>query len=431
MPPSARRRAQAIAATGILLALGTGIAAAQTGSGRLLTFGTTLGAVADDNLGLDRESAGNTLRANARFDLALLLATPLQQLSLSGDVGARAVDRPDGVGEGDVLDGLADPSLQFAYTRAVPQASLDVTGFARQANIAFLEPFDRGLDDPLILDDLDDLDARRRSGTRLSYGLDATLALRRTSPFGITLSAGTNAQRYSDVTDAELTDEDRVRAGVGFRLDLTQTTRATVNLGYSGFTDAGDTDGRRDTFSLGMGVSQQRRGGTVGVDASVVSTEDGTRLGFSLDRSVALPLGTLGFSLGATRGDSGDIYPTASLNLVRQLPDGTLTADLSQSLRSGSDDRQRRVTAVSVGYARDLTPLSSLGVNLAYLASDDTGTNATESFGSLGVDLRRTLTEDWNLNLGLRHRFEDTADDGRASGNTLSLSLRRQVTLRP
>lgn len=415
----------ALAAVGAILAVG-GSAAQEVG--RQLTFGTSIGLTANDNQDLDLESEGTTLSGTARFDFAYLLATPVQRLTLAGDIGLREVDGP-GDDDDSSSNGLADPSLRLAYDRAVRDARFGLDAFVQQSAVAFLEPFEEGIDDPLILDDIDDLDSD--TGTRLRFGLGTELELRRTAPFGVTLSAGYSALRYSDVTDPDLTDEERLRAAAALRFDIDPATRATLTLGYSSFEDDGNDEGRRDTFRVEAGIARDRPGGAIGASLGAVSTEDGERFTFALNRGLALPVWDINTRLGVTQSTDGALSPSIGLSVARDLPDGALSANLTRSIRSGSDDEEQAVTALSVGYARQVTPLTSIGADLSYIRNEPTGEGPTESAGAAGLTLQHALTEDWNLNLGLQHRIKDDGDADRASGNRISLNLRRSFTVRP
>ncbi|EKE43300.1 hypothetical protein OCGS_2637 [Oceaniovalibus guishaninsula JLT2003] len=421
--PRLRRALSAIGGAGLIL--GAGAVAAQD-TGRLLSFGTRFGLVADDNLALDPDSKGTTLEAVTGLDFELLYSTPLQTFALSGDVGLRALDNPE---ESNRDDFVATPTLRLAYERTVPDSRIGVTGFVRRSRVAFLDPLEGGLDDPLVLDDLDD---RGERGTRLAFGLGTELELRRRAPIGITLSAGLDGQRYSDTTDTStLTDETRVRAGVGLRFVLTPTRQATLGLDYSSFDDEGRDEGRRDTYALNAGISQRLRTGAVGLDLGATSTEDGERYSIRIERSLTLPLWSIAGELGATQSVDGDLFTTGALSVTRDLPTGSLSADLRRSVQSGSDDEERDITAASLGYSHQVNALTSANFDLSYIASDPTGDGAaSESFGSVGVGLQRRLTEDWRLDMALRHRISDEGTEDTATGNTISVNLRRGFEFR-
>ena len=462
----AGRLARHAGASGLALLLGAGVAVPQQAGGTLLTFGTTAGIVVDDNRSLDPDGEGTTLQGTARLDFALRYDTPLQSLAISGDAGLRAVSAPDD--EDDLSSAFADPSLRFAYQRQARDARLSLNGSLRRTAIAFIEPFaipgdpllpdppapvvdpidpddpdavplpvvddlddPEEPDDPQVLDDLDDLDVRTGDGTRINYALGARLELRRRAPLGVTLSAGTSGRRYDDIGSAEFSDETRRNAGVALRFTLNPVTRANLALTYSDFDQDGAEEGLRQTYAVTAGVSRRLTAGTVSLSGTATSTEDGERYGLSVNRRLRLPLWTFTGRLGVTQTVDGDLSPSLGFGATRALPDGTVSASLDRSIRSGSDDEEREVTQISVDYSKALTPLASFGADLSYVQSDGTGGADSESFGSAGVSLSRTLTEDWSASLSLRHRVENDADTPTARGNTVSLNLRRRVSIRP
>ncbi|PZX13505.1 hypothetical protein LX81_03290 [Palleronia aestuarii] len=427
----------ALALSGVCAGLLVHGAQAQE-AGRELNIGTSLGVQANDNLNLDSDSEGSTTSATAGFDFALLLANIGQSFALSGDFQLRSSNGPD---EDAVSDGLSSADLRLRYNRESRDARFGVNGFLSRREVALIEPLDivdlldpdgdgvPNLDDPLVLDDLD---VATQRGTRLSFGLDTTLELRRTAPFGIILSAGLSGLRYDDSSTGGLEDENRHRAGIGLRFDLNPVTQARLDLDYSSYEQDNDDEGRRDTFVLSLDLNRATQAGSIGLVTEAVSTEDGERFTLGLERSLDLPLWTLTGQIGATRTEGGDVLPTGRLSASRDLRQGALSLDLTREVRSGSDDEERRVTGLSLDYSRPLTPLTSMGLDLSYLRSDATGDNdETESFGRAAIELNRTLSEDWSLSVSLAHRIEDNGFADRAHDNRISFDLRRQVTFRP
>ena len=444
----------------LLAGVWAGAATPQEEAGRSLTIGTSLGAVANDNLSLDADSEGSTVGATAGLDFALRLATPIQNFALLGDLGLRTTNGPD---EDAASDGLSRAGLRLNYSRTVRDSRLSFSGYLSRREVAFLDPLGSDLtggivdpddidpidvdpadpspgdlDDPLILDELD---AASRSGTQIGFGLETELELRRTAPIGIVLSAGLSGLRYDGTDAPDLTDEDRHRAGIGLRFRFDRITTGAFDVDYRSFEDddildEGDEDigeGRRDTVAVSGGVTRLIPTGTIGASADFVSTEDGERYVLSVSRSLSLPLWTLSGRLGVTRTENGDLLPTGTLRVDRDLRLGGVSLDLTRSVLSGSDDEERRVTGVSFDFTRQLTPLTSMGLDLSYLRSEATGAGAgqTESFGTAAIRVSHVLSEDWSLNLGLAHRIEDEGFAERAHDNRVSVDLRRQVTFRP
>jgi hypothetical protein len=88
------------------------------------------------------------------------------------------------------------------------------------------------------------------------------------------------------------------------------------------------------------------------------------------------------------------------------------------------------LTALSLGYSHTLSRLSSVNVNVLASESEDTATNLATRNASLGVSYSRSLTRDWGMNLGYRHRIRD--EDGAPSANSDSffLTIRRDFEIK-
>jgi len=411
-------------ATALPAVLPHALSAQDATQGRALTLGFSTGIVVNDNRALDTDSLGTTFEAISRMDFDLSFATPIQTFSLAGDIGLRWIDAPAG---STLSNGLTDPNLRLEYTRESRDARLSFSAFVAQSDVSSSRLILTDLDDDGVLDDLDTL---TEDGTRLRYGADVELELRRRSPFGITLAAGYNALRYSNTTAASLSDQDRFRASVGLRFDLNPSLQGRMNLELSTFEDQGTIEGRRDTYQLNTSLTQQMTNGSAAVRANATSTEEGDRYTLSAERSIELPLWQITGELGLTRSIGGDIFPIGAISLAHELPQGELSASLRRSVRSGSDDDERRVSTVSIGYSQQLTPSATFGMDFSYIDSASTGTGADTNLAVLGLSLQKTLTKDWSVDFGLQHRVTDDQTNGKARDNRLSITLRRDLSLR-
>jgi hypothetical protein len=409
-----RRLASAALLTGTLALPGMALAQQASPS---QSFGLSTGLRYNDNRGLDTPSQGDTTELFTRFDFGLVFATPLQSLSLNGDITLRGLD---GAEAGSISDGLTDPNVRLRYNRAVRNSQLTVSAFAQETETSTLIPELDGLDLVVVND----------NATRLSYGYDATLELRREAPFGITLSTGYTGLRYSDTTSTTLLDQDRFRVGVGFRFDINPVLRADVTTRYSTFEEEG-TPGTRETYALNASLTRSLPAGSVGVRTGVTSVEEGERYSLSVTHSFERPLWQFGGSLGIEQGVNGDNFAIGSLNIGHELPNGSLTFGLNRSVRSGLEDNEQDFTSVRFGYTQQLSPDSSLGLNAAYSETSPTaGTGSTTSLASIGVNYQRALAPGWQLNMGLSRRESTNSAGNTARDNSVSVSLRRELSAR-
>ena len=182
-------------------------------------------------------------------------------------------------------------------------------------------------------------------------------------------------------------------------------------------------------LSNDLTIERPRGNLTFGFD--ITDTPEGSRVGATVGRSLAYPLGIVSGRLGLTRGSNGETFINGGVNLTRALPNGNLNFDLARTVRSGSlEDTEQLSTSLRVGYLRELTPLSSLSVdfNWAEVEQTDAGTDTTSA--SIEASYRRELTQDWGINVGVRRLFQDDGVSASRNSNEVFLNLRRSFLTR-
>lgn len=397
---------------------------AQGSGGVQLTFGVEQRFETNDNLGLDVVSAGTTSQATTRLSFGLLTETRSSSLEFNTSAALRVADGPDFSG---TEVALADPQMSLAYSRTTANAELDVKARLRQANVEFLRSLEEFIDDKgeIVLPE-----DTTGTGTQLSHGLDVALTWGEEAPLGFGLSAGISGINYIDTTSATLVDSQRLYAGASARMTLSEVTTANVSLRFSTYDDDGVGTTRRDTLSFNAGLTHMLPSGQLTSRLTAANTEDGTRLGLSFGRDFDLPAGALQASIGVTRSASGETNLTGSLKLTKELPQGAITAELRRSVAAGSDDSEQLATALLLGYSQELTPLSSLNLDLSYVQREPTGAGASVTDGTVSATYRRAVTEDWNMDVGYRHRVRDEDGVGRARSNSVFMVLKRDFSIR-
>jgi hypothetical protein len=396
----------------------------EDGGGLQLTFGVEQRLESTDNLGLDVVNAGITTQANTRLSFGFLTETRSARLAVDTSAALRAVNGP---GFSGTEVELSDPQISLAYSRTSAGAKFDFNGYLKQADVEFLRSLEEFIDETGQLVLPDDVTG---TGTQLSYGLDVALNWGTDTPVEFGLSAGLSGLSYSDTTSASLVDSRRQRAGAVLRLDLTPVLEANIGLRYSSYDDDDPATTRRDTFSYQAGLDRILPNGKLTSDLTATDTEDGTRLSFSIGRDLDLPRGALSASVGATRSTSGATNLTGSLSLRKDFPLGQIRAEARRSVVAGSQDSERLATALSFGYDRSLTPVSSLGFDLSYVQNTEVATGLATTDASVGATYRRELTEDWGFDVGYRHRMRDEDGVGRAHSNSIFMVLRRDFNMR-
>lgn len=387
--------------------------------GPALSFGLTTGLIISSNRGLDATSPGSTTELTTRLDFDLRFATPIQSLTLSGDIGLRTAN---GAESDDLDQGIFDPNVALDYTRQSRDAALNVSAFVAQRDVT--STFLQAIPDSANFDLLTD------SGTLLRFGADTALELRRQSPFGVTFSAGYTGLRYFDTTSPDLTDQDRFRLGAAFRFDLNPALQATLDTRFSTFEDDGTDEGRRDTIAVNAGLRQSMSNGDISLSFGATNTEDGTRYTLTGGRSFVLPSWTFAGSLGITRGVDGEIFTVGALALTHTLRNGLINAEFERSVVSSSDDIQQDITTARTSYSTQLNALTTFNVSLAYTERNDTGIDDDSSFGTISLGLQRSLSRDWSMDIGLQHRIIKDSFGPDTRDNRLSLNLRRDLSIR-
>ncbi|UWQ23208.1 hypothetical protein [Jannaschia sp. W003] len=416
------------AAAGLALAAAALAAAApvlaQDGPARELTVGLSTGLAGNTNRRLEADGGSGSVAATAGLSFAFRDATPLQSITVTGDTGLRYSRGSDADED---ANGFTDPSIGFAYQRAVPDTAFAASGSLRRSQVDFLEPIDAFLldpDDPLF--DPEDLTRSLQEGTRLSFSLQADAEFRRTAPFGFDLSAGVSGTRYDDLTGSDLVDTDRTRVGVGLRFQLDPVTLARVGLNHSTI-ETDDGTEARDTSSVTGSISREFPLGQVGLQASYSDTEEGQRTRLSATAARQSVTWDLSGSLGLAQDSNDDLTVVGGLRAQREFEASQVGLAVDRSVRTG-DDAEITVTALSADYGRSLTPTTSLATDAAWVRTTDSDDTADAI--RLGLSLNRSLTEDWSLSTGVTHRIKDNSS-GRAQDTALTLGLRREFSFIP
>jgi hypothetical protein len=412
---------------------------AETLPGPVLRLDVTSGVTASDNIDREREPAGTSVLSQTNLRATYDTRTRTERLTISGGVqlefGAYADE--------EIADpGLRSPFLRVGYQRQTrsAQLSLDaaysVTDIGRE-RVEFGDLDGDGAPEDLILD----------RGTRSVTRLGAALVLGRDGPATYSVELDYSERRYSDTTDPDLNDSLALSFDQGLSLALTRTTRLLFDLDYR----ERDEDDAEDTFEsniaatvglshawntgltasarvgysieeitrtrggaraterqdapvFSLSLAQQRPNGTVTASLSRNLGEQGTRTTLQFGRALELPRSSLDATIGITGGQSDDeLRLVGNLDYSRPTRRGALTLRVSQQVTSDEESDILSTTA-NLGYRHELSRLSQVSLSLGLAATDAVDPDETDrQRTSLQVAYSRRLTEDWNVNLGLRH----------------------------
>jgi hypothetical protein len=461
------RAASAAAAAGTL-SLSISPATAQEG-GLQLDFGIEHRLESTDNLALDVPGEGRTTRASTALSFALESATRTQQFSLSGSAALWLSEEP---GSGSDAR-IARPALRLTYGRQSANAALSFDARYREEQVEFLTPFDaddEGADgegdgsgdaDPGASTDI------TGTGQRINYGAKARLKLGTAAPLGLMLDAGLREVEYSGTTDPDLVDSSRRNLAATTRLRISPVTEGSVALSYATYEDSDDTE--RDTSAVNFGVKHELSPATrfeaalgyavVDTDeAGTASREEGSTARFGIEYD--MPDGSIVADFASTIDQNGaqrtlsfgrDLERRSSkisarlglsdtsdrgtdligaLSWQQALPTGAIEARLARRVQSVGDDGYQLRTLVSLGYARDINPVSVIGFDLDYAWFDEIGANSVTQ-GTVTATYSRAVNADWNMNFGAKYRLRDEDTVGEATSTGVFISLSRDFSYRP
>jgi hypothetical protein len=396
------------------LSLGLPAAAQDTvPMGTVLTFGIGERLQYSDNLDLTPVSLGATTEAITYLNFGMIKSTDTSVFTLDARVELLFASAPPG---SDAANGLNNPFLGVTYQTSSASSVFDFNASLQQTTLNQIR-------------DVTDFDTG--SGVRGNALIGASIGWGQDAPFGFGLSAAYEDITYTDTSDPSLTDAQRLDLGANASLALSPVSQLTLGVIRSNFEEQGASSADLQTDTTAGLVIQRANGDTASANVFVTNTETGSREGLSAQYQMALPNGSLQFTPGLTRATTGKVYWTSDFEWQQSLPSGSFSAAWNQGVTSQNEnDEEVLLSGVSLGYTHDVNPLNSFTLNLdwaqqVYTVSGDTSTNT-----SFEAVWSRTITQDWNLDLGYLYRQSDKATADSAQSNTVYLQLNRDFNTR-
>lgn len=394
----------------------------QTG-GIQLSFGLGLGIETQSNRTLSVGDPGASSEIGADLTFGVLTETRNQRFFFEAGGRLRTLDAPGTNAEG---NGFVRPSLRLDYDRSAASSRLQFRARLSETDVSEIETLEL---------DLIDIVLSNGTATRRTAFVEGRIDWRLDRPFGFGVLARASDVAYRDgvatgIGGTNLNDNRRYTFGVNARFDLTRAATLTTSLNYDIFEEDG-TPGQRETVSLNNTLTIDRPLGPLTISSSVDSTEEGERVSASVGRRYELPWGVVTGSLGLTRGVAGDTFLTGAVNAAYPLPRGNLSFGLSRGVSSGNEEDTERVNSqVNFGYLQEIDALSNISFGANWAEVEETSTGTRSSNATLSATYTRTLTRDWNMDLGYRHRYSDDSTSGSAQSDELFLNLRRTFITR-
>lgn len=446
----------------VALAALTGAALAQAGGegGPLLTFGIQTGLRHDSNLDLDAPSQGGSTALDTGLSFGLRTETQSQKLALDLSGTWRLLDGPDGY-----ESKLDSPRLSLRYDREGARSRLSLQASHAESDLGLLltgigiDPdtgdlivstatgrqkttdlglhFETGIDMPLgLVLDARHLDRRYDdSGANADNRTDSlTARLRLTfSPVlegGLTL----DTSRYR-ADDADATRRHTDGAALSLQYEIDAATRLAASLGQSRIvTDTlSGTEPDVEGMTAALSLTRDMVNGSAGIAYDRSLSASGTRDSLNLSRALELPRGSLAFSLGASRGESGDIGTIGSLDYALDLKRGAVTLALTRSIQTDNDANDVLETRLSAGWQHELTELSAVRFNVSYARVENGGAGNVDAAQQADLTLayEHQLTRDWALSTGYEYRTTRREGRADANSNALFLTIGREFSIRP
>ena len=426
--------------------------------GTTLTFGINSKLSVSDNYTLAVVAPGTSTILDTTLSFGYLSQTAISRFAFDIDGVLRVADLPGaGSSNGTRFD---DINAALSYTHEGANSRFSATANYNRIDLDFLNPF--------ALTDISDVDLINSGGTRNNRNARVIFETGIDDPLGFGFELGHDNFSYSNTTDPGLFDTTTNDFALTSRLRLSAVAEGRVRLSQENYTAGGLIPTDRTTRALSFGVAYELSGVTtldtsVGVekiDTVGFGTQRGkfgtislTRAmangtaGLVLDRSfgieggrttltaardLALPSGTLAFSLGVTRGEQSGNQLIGSIDYSQTLPRGTLTASLDRSVDSSTSGNDILTTNAALGYSIALSSVSDLSLDFDYaeIKNDGSGTTSNTNRKSLRAEYTHALTQDWDLSAGYEHQRLVTQGTGTASSNTIFLTLGRAFSIR-
>ncbi|MGR3371520.1 MAG: hypothetical protein ACU0D1_01860 [Pseudooceanicola nanhaiensis] len=413
-----------------LLALALGLAGAgrtQDVGGVQLTFSLSERLEAARNLALSPVSAGTTYRADTTLGMTFASITRHQSLTFSADVALRAADGP---GVRETFD-IADPSIALDYERRGANSRFELQASASTDDIAFLRPLSDFVNDDGIIELPDDIADLQGSGRRDAYSASTALVWGEDGPVEVGVNAGFSVIDYRN-TSATLFDNHRYWTGANLVLSPRSGRSLATSLRYTRYETDDPSAGGRDQIALDTRFSADLPQGEIFAGIGLDHANSRTRYSVSAGWDRSQPGLDLSLGIGAARLENGEIDLTASAGVTRELPRGSISAQLERGVTNGIDNLERTETVASLSYGHEFSELTRLSLGGTYVRTTRSATNNSVSRAEFSASVSHTLTQDWNANLGYRKVFrkDEAAGTGWASSDVVFFGVSRSFGTR-
>ncbi|WP_095587765.1 hypothetical protein [Actibacterium ureilyticum] len=407
------------------------------------------------------DSGTTFLRTDLGFGVLSETRSQRFEFNLRGQVDAGDFPQSDGF-----ETSLENRSADLAYQHETRDTRLRFNARTRRTEVR----------DTAISPEFDLRDTFAGTGTldvnRLAFDIETG----RSAPFGLKFGTSLRERNYSDVSSDNLFDSDTVDLDLSARFDLSPTLSVSPFVGLSEY-DAEDLpETERDRTNVGLrvdheiapglsfdgqvsfdrvettetvggerrttetdgpsarlGIKTDRANGTIGARYSTRISAAGRRDTIWVDRTLDLPDGSFGLSLGLTDSEETDTRALAALRYDRELRTGAISASLAQSADTAlEDDDEVLRTRVEFNYDYQINADSTIRAGVDFAHIDGLSDNATDSQRArLNVSYNHGLSNDWDLTTGFEHSYSKRDNSSDRTTNTVFMGLERSFSFRP
>ena len=463
----------------LLLLAGTALVSAEAAQAQaagdlpnpLLTFSFSSSLHVTDNYDLSEDPAGTTTYVDNNLGLSYLSETDVQKLSLAASGVLRLADYPSDAANSGYQTDFDNQTLRFGYTLTGVNSELTSSAYYNRSDIAFFDPFRLVQEDI----DLEAQDLTSSEGYREMIRADVGFRTGLAGPLSFHTELSAYKRNFLETTDPTFEDNETYTATAGFGFLITPTTQLTLDGLYRDYSadDPEQTDRQTRSLSVGavhevgtgltlngsigyqeieteetdllgyrgtehstgiigsLGATQELTNGTAGISFNQSQNTNGSRSTLQVSRAMDLPTGSLALNLGASRGESGKTSAIGSISYNHALARGSLSARVSQSVSTNSDDNEVETRDIRLRLTHEISPVSDIALSVSYADLNNlqnSGGDRTRS--RFRASYSHDLTQDWEMSGGYEFTQLERPS-GTAKENAVFLTIQRQFHFRP
>ena len=431
--PGDIRRIIAAAATGGMILPAAAALAQEAGLQTLtagakppprLVFTLKTGVNADTNRSLSLIGKDPATTLDTNIALAYSARTRVQSFDAAlgallryGHTGNAAANGSTAVG-----NGMQEPVAKLAYGFDNGASSVTLRGYYRKAQV--------NLSEPLTLSDgtLSPTDLIATTGSVVSWGASAGLETGKRRAVGFLARLSADRRNYSNNTNSGVYSSSTDAGSLGLRFHIDPVTRFDAIFGYSTQRYEDPAHTHLNTRQLTLDYGRMLPDGSASFSLSAAQDNYGPSQSLQFGRSFTLRTVRLDTQAGLSFRPGNGPSLIGSLGYLMKGEVDSFSASLSRSVAPDATNATVNYTVLSLGYRRQLTPLAGVSFSLsAARASASTATNRQ----SFNAAYSYKLTPDWSLNAGYSFRHLDAPPTGRATSNSIFVTLGRSFTLLP